>query len=89
MANKMYSSDDGLRLGVFEDDSNHLLLFDYISSLDVVEVKIMSGEKIEASFQISAHDNQNGRKYEGLLGIEHYFARIREVIEKNDRQKLS
>ena len=56
--------------------------------MDVVEVKIVSGEKIEARFQISVHDNQYGRKYEGLLGIEHYFARIREVIEKNDRQKL-
>lgn len=89
MANKMYSSEDGLRLGVFEDDSNHLLLFDYIPLLDVVEVKIMSGEKIEARFQISVHDNQFGRQYEGLLGVEHYFARIREVIEKNDRQKLS
>ena len=89
MANKMYSSEDGLRLGVFEDDSNHLLLFDYIPSLDVVEVKIMSGEKIEARFQISVHDNQYGRKYEGLLGIEHYLARVREIIENNDRQKLS
>ena len=89
MANKMYSSEDGLRLGVFEDDSNHLLLFDYIPSLDVVEVKIMSGGEVEARFQISAHDNQYGRKYEGLLGIEHYFARVREAIEKNDRQKLS
>lgn len=85
----MYSSEDGLRLGVFEDDSNHLLLFDYIQSLDVVEVKIMSGEKIEARFQISAHDNQYGRKYEALLGIEHYFTRVRKTIEKNDRQRLS
>ena len=40
-------------------------------------------------FQISARDNQYGRKYEGLLGIEQYFARVIEAIEKNDRQKLS
>ena len=84
MANKMYASEDGLRLGVFEGESNHLLLFDYIPSLDVVEVKIMRGEE-----DISVHDNQYGRKYEGLLGIEHYFARIREAIEKNDKLKLS
>ena len=89
MANKMYSSEDGLRLGVFEDDSNHLLLFDYIPSLDVVEVKIMRGEEVEARFQISAHDNQYGRKYEGVLGIEHYFTRVREAIEKNDWLRLS
>ena len=85
----MYASEDGLKLGVFEDDSNHLLLFDYIPSLDAVEVKIMRGEKVEARFFISVHDNQYGRKYEGLLGIEHYFSRLRESIEKNDRLKLS
>lgn len=89
MANKMYASEDGLRLGVFEGESNHLLLFDYIPSLDVVEVKIMRGEDVEARFHISVHDNQYGRKYEGLLGIEHYFARIREAIETNDKLKLS
>ena len=89
MANKMYASEDGLKLGVFEGESNHLLLFDYIPSLDVVEVKIMRGEEVEARFHISVHDNQYGRKYEGLLGIEHYFARIREAIEKNDKLKLS
>ena len=89
MANKMYASEDGLKLGVFEDNSNHLLLFDYVSSLDAVEVKIMRGEEIEARFHISVHDNQYGRKYEGLLGIEHYFSRVREAIEESDRQKLS
>lgn len=89
MSNKMYASDDGLRLGIFEDDSNHLLLFDYNQSLDIVEVKIMHGENVEARYTISVHDNQYGRKYEGLLGIEHYFARIRAVVEKEDRQKLS
>lgn len=85
----MYASEDGLRLGVFEGKSNHLLLFDYIPSLDVVEVKIMRGEEVEARFHISAHDIQYGRKYEGLLGIEHYFARVREAIEKKDKKKLS
>lgn len=85
----MYASEDGLRLGVFEGENNHLLLFDYIPSLDIVEVKIMRGEEVEARFRISAHDNQYGRKYEGLLGIEHYFARIREVVETNDKQKFS
>ena len=89
MANKMYASEDGFRLGIFEGESNHLLLFDYIPSLDVVEVKIMRGEEVEALFHISVNDNQYGRKYEGLLGIEHYFARIREAIEKNDKLKLS
>jgi hypothetical protein len=89
MANKMYASEDGLRLGVFEGESNHLLLFDYIPSLDVVEVKIMRGEEVEARFHISAHDNQYGRKYEGLLGIEHYFTRIREALEANDKLKFS
>ena len=89
MANKMYASEDGLKLGVFEGESNHLLLFDFIPSLDVVEVKIMRGEEVEARFHISVHDNQYGRKYEGLLGIEHYFARIREAIKKNDKLKFS
>ena len=85
----MYASEDGFRLGICEGGSNHLLLFDYIPSLDVVEVKIMRGEEVEARFHISVHDNQYGRKYEGFLGIEHYFARIREAIEKNDKLKLS
>ena len=89
MANKMYASEDGLRLGVFEGNSNHLLLFDCKPSLDIVEVKIRRGEEVKARFHISVHDNQYGRKYEGLLGIEHYFARIREAIEKNDKLKLS
>ena len=85
----MYASEDGFRLGIFEGESNHLLLFDYIPSLDVVEVKIMRGEEVEARFHISVHDNQYGRKYEGLLGIEHYFGRLRGAIEKNDKLKLS
>ena len=49
----------------------------------------MRGEEVEARFHISVHDNHYGRKFEGLLGIEHYFARIREAIEKNDKLKLS
>ena len=65
------------------------MLFNYLPSLDVVEVKIMNGDCVEARFTISAHDNQYGRKYEGLLGIEHYFSRIREIIEKKDKQKQS
>lgn len=89
MSNKMYASEDGLRLGVFEGDSNHLLLFDYNVFTDAVEVKLMRGEEMEARFFISVHDNQYGRKYEGLLGIEHYFARLREAIEQIDRMKLS
>ena len=52
MANKMYASENGLKLGVFEGESNHLLLFDFIPSLDVVEVKIMRGEEVEARFHI-------------------------------------
>ena len=85
----MYASEDGFRLGVFEGDSNHLLLFNYVPSLDMVEVKIMCGEEIEARFTISVHDNQYGRKYEGLLGIEHYFERIRKIVEEKDRLKQS
>lgn len=45
----------------------------------------MRGEEAE----VSVHDNQYGRKFEGLLGMEHYFARIREAIEKKDKLKLS
>lgn len=85
----MYASEDGLKLGVFEDNSDHLLLFNYIPSLDMVEVKIMNGEYAEARFTITVHDNQYGRKYEGLLGIEHYFSRIREIVERQDQQKQS
>lgn len=85
----MYASTDGLRLGIFEGESNHLLMFDYIPSLDVVEVKIMRGEEVEARFHISVHDNQYGRKYEALLGIEHYFERVRKEVERKDRLKQS
>lgn len=49
----------------------------------------MRGEEVEARFHISVHDNQYGRKFERLLGIEHYFARIRKSIEKKDKLKLS
>ena len=87
--NNLYASEDALRLGIFEGDSNHMLLFNYISSLDVVEVKIMTGEFVEARFTIAAHDNQNGRKYEGLLAVEHYFQRIREIIQNNELQNIS
>jgi hypothetical protein len=85
----MYASEDGLKLGVFEGNSDHLLLFNYIPSLDMVEVKIMNGEYVEARFTITVHDNQYGRKYEGLLGLELYFSRIREIAERQDQQKQS
>ena len=85
----MYASEDGLKLGIFEGDSNHLLLFNYIEYLDIVEVKIMRGEVVEARFTIEARDDQYGRRYEGLIGLEHYFARVREVLEKEDRLKHS
>lgn len=89
MSNAMYASDDGLKLGIFEGKSNHLLLFEYNPVFDIVEVKIMRGEDIEARFTIEARDNQYGRKYEGLIGVEHYFARIREILEKEDKSKHS
>lgn len=89
MPNAMYASEDGLKLGIFEGDSNHLLLFNYIEYLDIVEVKIMRGEVVEARFTIEARDDQYGRRYEGLIGLEHYFARVREVLEKEDRLKHS
>ena len=89
MPNAMYASEDGLKLGIFEGDSNHLLLFNYIEYLDIVEVKIMRGEVVEARLTIEARENQYGRWYEGLIGLEHYFARIRETLEKEDNQKHS
>ena len=57
----MYASEDGLKLGIFEGDSNHLLLFNYIEYLDIVEVKIMRGEVVESRFTIEARDNLYGR----------------------------
>ena len=39
MPNAMYASEDGLKLGIFEGDFNHLLLFNYIEYLDIVELK--------------------------------------------------
>lgn len=89
MANKIYSNENGLRLGIFEGDSNHLLLFDYNPILDAVEVRIMEGEHTKARFFIDAHDNQYGRQYEGVIALEHYFARVRETLEKEDRLKHS
>lgn len=89
MANKFYANENGLRLAIFEGDSNHLLLFDYNSALDAVEVKIMRGEYVEACFTIEAHDNQYGRRYEGVIALEHYFTRVRETLEKEDRAKHS
>lgn len=89
MANKIYANEDGLRLGIFEGDSNHLLLFDYNAALDIVEVKIMQGEYVEARFTIDAHDNQYGRQYEGVIALEHYFTRVRKTMEKEDRCKHS
>ena len=89
MANKIYSNENGLKLGIFEGDSNHLLLFDYNAALDVIEVKIMQGEYVEARFFIDAHDNQYGRQYEGVIALEHYFTRVREALEKEDRLKHS
>ena len=61
MPNAVYASEDGLKLGIFESDPNHLLLFNYIEYLDIVEVKIMRGEVVEARFTIEARDNQYGR----------------------------
>ena len=54
MPNAMYASEDGLKLGIFEG-------YYYIEYLDIVEVKIMRGEVVEARFTIEARDNQYGR----------------------------
>lgn len=89
MANKIYANEDGHKLGIFEGDSNHLILFDYNAALDAIEVKIMRGEYVEARFFIEAHDNQLGRQYEGVIALEHYFTRVRETLEKADRSKHS
>ena len=87
--NSLFASEDGRKLGIFEDDTNHALLFNLIPSLDILEVKVMEGEHVEARFTISLHDNQGGRKYEGLLAIEHYLARVREMIASEDYKKVS
>ena len=49
----------------------------------------MRGEVVKARFTMEARDNQYGKRYEGLIGLEHYFARVREVLEKEDRLKHS
>lgn len=89
--NSLYASEDGRKLGIFEDGSNHMLLFNLVPSMDYLEVKIMSGdgERVEARFTVELHDNQDGRKYEGLLAIEHFMARIREMIAAEDYKKIS
>ena len=84
MANTMYASKDGTKLGIFEGDSNHLLMLEYIRELDVVQVSIMTGDTVEGVFRIAAHDNQSGRKYEGLLGLEHYCQRIIKMMQSDD-----
>ena len=87
--NSLYASEDGRKLGIFEDGTNHVLLFNLVPSMDMLEVKIMEGERTEARFTIALHDDQGGRKYEGLLAIEHYMERIREIISKMDFNKVS
>ena len=87
MSNSLYASQDGRKLGVFEGDSNHMLLFEYISEHDVVEVSIKTGDMLEGRFSIKVHDNQMGRKFEGLLGVEHYFQRIREMVQDDDNSR--
>ena len=64
-----------------------MLLFEYIPEHDVVEVSIMTGDLLEGRFSIKVHDNQMGRKFEGLLGLEHYFQRIREMVQKDDNDR--
>ena len=87
--NSFYASEDGHKLGIFEGDSNHVLFFNLVPSMDMLEVKIMDGQRVEARFTVDLHDNQYGRKYEGLLAIEHYMERIREIISKADNNKVS
>ena len=87
--NSLYASEDGYKLGIFEGDTNHVLLFNLVPSMDMLEVKIMDGQRVEARFTVDLHDNQYGRKYEGLLAIEHYMGRIREIISKEDQNKVS
>ena len=88
-SNTLMASEDGRKLGIFEYGTNHMLLLNLLPSMDMLEVRIMEGERTEARFTIALHDDQGGRKYEGLLAIEHYMARIREVIEKEDYKKVS
>ena len=88
-SNTIMASEDGRKLGIFEGSSTHVLLFNLVPSLDILEVKIMDGERTEARFTIDLHDDQYGRKYEGLVAIEHYMERIREIISKMDFNKVS
>lgn len=87
--NAMYASADKRKLGIFEGDSNHAILFEYIPELDVVEVTIRTANEIEGRFHISAHDNQAGRKYEGIIGLRNYLNRLLEVLVFQDNKELS
>ena len=89
MKNSMYASADKRKLGIFEGDSNHAILFEYVPELDVIEISIRTGDTIEGSFNIKVHDNQAGRKYEGILGLRNYLNRLLESLVLQDNKGLS
>ena len=55
--NTLFASEDGRKLGIFEDNTNHALLFNLIPSLDVLEVNDpvpgMMGKLMAASWPVS------------------------------------
>lgn len=89
MKNTMYASADKKKLGIFEGDTNHAILFEYVPELDVIEITIRTSEIIEGSFHIKVHDNQLGRQYEGIIGMKHYLERLLELLKFEDNKGLS
>lgn len=77
MKQNLYASEDGRKLGIFENSqSNHLLFFEYIPEKDVIRVQIRTGENVDASYDINVHNNCLGRKYEEIIGVYHYLVRV-------------
>lgn len=89
MKNAMYASKDKRKLGIFEGDSNHALMLEYVPELDIVEVTIRTGDTIEGRYNIYVHDNQAGRQYEGIIGLKHYLERLLTMLQFEDNKGLS
>lgn len=89
MKNSMYASADKRKLGIFEGDSNHAILFEFVPELDIIDISIRTGDTIEGRYNIYVHDNQAGRQYEGIIGLQHYLERLLKMLRFEDNRGLS
>ena len=79
------ASDDEAKLAIFEEeDGNKCLMLDYMKEENIVRASVMRGGDTLAYFDIEVRNDLLGRKYDGIIGLMHYFERILSKVTMKD-----